>query len=233
MKIIIALVVVFSAYFILNIVRVILKKLLENNLFIRKTNQLSHILEPTIWAVVGFGLTKYLFQGETFYNLIITISVVIISVLIGWFFIKDFIAGIIFKIQNTYTKGDYLQIGDLSGQLESMLLTHISVLTKDGRILKVPYSKVSNEIILERTKKKTYEDFTFTLSTNKKENIKNTENAIHNLLLASPWLVNNSQLSVTFVEEIENNYKFEIQVQVRNSNHLENLKEGLSKRFDK
>ncbi len=185
------------------------------------------------WLVVLFWSISYLFGKGNYYSLVINCLIVIISVLISWFFLKDLVAGIIFRGQNRYTPGDYVQFGELEGKVESFSLTHISVNTKDGKLLKLPYSRLNNQVISQKSDLKSFQKYTFVLTTNKKEERKMTESSILTFLMVSPWRSGKMVPEVKFNEENDQGYLFEIQIQLRNPNHFIYLKESLEKRFGK
>lgn len=233
MKIALAIVVIFSTYILLKLTNFMLNRFSKKYHFLHNVNHLLQVMVPIIWTIIGFWSVKYLFQNEAYYHLVVSSSVIIISGLVGWFFIKDFIAGIIFRLQNNYLKGESIQFGSLIGQLESMQLTHLLIQTKEGKLMKVPYSRLSNEIISENTQIIASKESIIQLKTNKKESTQKTENAIRKVLLASPWPTRNTHSLVVLKEEGDQHYYFEIRVEVRNSTHIEYLKEGLEKRFGK
>lgn len=231
MKTIIVLAIILVTYFILKYVQVILKRLSKKNNFIRNVNRILPLVVGVIWLVIVFWSANYLIDYKSYYNFVVLCMIIVLSVLIGWFFIKDFIAGIIFRIQNNYSEGDFLQFGETAGKIEALFPTHISVNTKEGKIVKLPYSRLSNEIISQKTTLKTFEENTYILKTNKNESCKLTEDIIKNTLLVSPWRIGNKQPEVQFIEEDDHFYSFKIQLQVRNQKHLSNLKEILEKKF--
>ena len=231
MKIIVVFTVVLITLLILKFASILAKKFSKKYRIISELKRLIPVISPVVWVIVGFWSVKFLFQDEIYYNLVMSSTIVIISALLGWFFIKDFIAGIVFRLQNKFTKGDYIQFGELSGHLESMLLTHIVIQSKDNKLLKIPYSRISSEIISEKMETKSFEESKFIIETSKTETVKNTTLAIRKMLLASPWLIINYDPEVKFISESELSFQFEICVQARNSTHINYVKEALNKKF--
>ncbi len=231
MKIIIVLAIVFATFFILKFLQLIIKRLGRKNNVLWTVNKMLPLIVSITWLVIIFWSAHYLFDEKSYYNYVVLCMIAILSILTGWFFIKDFIAGIIFRVQNNFAEGDYVQFGDVAGKVEALFLTHISINTKEGKVLRVPYSRLSNEIISQKTSTKTFEENSYTLNTGKKESIKSTEDAIRSVLITSPWRISNKQPDVKFVSEDEKYYNYKIQVQVRNQKHFNYLMEVLEKKF--
>jgi len=231
MKVIIVFIVVLTTFFLIQFARILVKRFSKKYRLISDLKRLIPVISPIIWVVVGFWSMKYLFRDEVYYNLVMSSTIVIISALLGWFFMKDFIAGIVFRLQNKFTKGDYIQFGNFYGHLESMLLTHILIQTKENKLLKIPYSRLSSEVISEKMETKSFEESKFAIETNKTDSIKTTESAIRKMLLASPWLIINNNPEVNYISENELCYQFEIHVQARNNTHINYVKEAINKKF--
>ncbi len=231
MKIIFVLFIILLTFIGMRIIQLIARQLIKKYAVLRKLLNLIPLVGLIIWLIILFWAVNYLFQDKSYYLVIIVSIIVILSLTIGWFLLKDIIAGIIFRIQNNYSQGEFVQFGKLSGRLNEMHLTHISIHTKDGKSIKIPYSRLSNEIISLRLETKSFESDRFIINVNKKYPKKETEDIIFALLNNSPWRVGNAVPQVKFLNEDTDGFSFEILVQVRNQKHLNNIKESLIKRF--
>ena len=70
-------------------------------------------------------------------------------VFLAWFVVKDFIAGIVFKVQNDLQANNNIQFGKITGIIKSQHLTHMKVETTTGQVIKIPYSRLNQDIISE------------------------------------------------------------------------------------
>lgn len=233
MNIILVAAIVSATFIILNILKVILNKYSRRSNFLRLAERKFPMVISVLWLLVFVWAVHFLFNNGAYFKLVATCSVIILSLLAGWYFFKDFIAGIVFRGQNRFVTGDIIQFGDIDGIIESFSLTHVSLQTKEGKLLKIPFSRLSSEIISLNTSSKTFHSDIFVLSTNKKETKKETEIAIWNFLMASPWRISSVSPEVRLEDEDETSYYFEIHIQVRNSDHLNYLTDVLEKRFGK
>ena len=231
MKILIVIIVVLSAFIGTGIIRLIIKQLIRKYGILKNLQKLMPLAGLIAWLIILFWAVNYLFNDKSYYYVIIISIIVVLSLTIGWFLLKDIIAGIIFRIQNNYSHGEYVQFGEISGQLDEMLLTHISVHTKDGKSIKIPYSKLSNEIISLKLETKSYENNRFIMDISRKFPREETENIILDLLNKSPWRLGSTLPSIKFLDMDKDHYSIEVQVQVRNQKHLNHIQDNLLKRF--
>jgi hypothetical protein len=231
MKILIVIIVALAAFIGLKILQLLIKRLAKRYVSWKKWSNIMPLAGLIVWLIILFWALNFLFQDKSYYNVIIISIIVVLSLTIGWFFLKDIISGIVFRIQNDYSYGEFVQFGEITGRLNEMQLTHISLHTMDGKSIKIPYSRLSNEIISLKLETKSYEQNKFTIKINKKYQKKEIEDFIIAALNKSHWRLGYTLPQVKFLNEDQNYYLFEIQVQVRNQKHLDYIKNTLTKRF--
>jgi hypothetical protein len=231
MKFFLVLIIVLSAVVGMRFIRLIIKQLINKYVAWSKLLNLLPLASLILWIIILFWAVNYLFRDKSYYQLIIISIIVILSLSTGWFFLKDIIAGVFFRIQNNYSQNEFVQFGKISGRLNEMHLTHISIQTNDGRSIKIPYSRLSNEIISQRLETKSFENDRLIININKKHHKKETEDIIFALISNSPWRIGIALPTVKFLKEDPDHYSFELQVQVRNQKHLDNINDSLLKRF--
>lgn len=231
MKILFVIIIALSAMIGMRVIRLLIRQLMKKYSILKKLLNLMPLAGFIIWLILLFWAINYLFQDKSYYNVIIISIIVVLSLTIGWFFLKDIISGVIFRMQNNYSHGEFVQFGKISGRLNEMQLTHISIHTTDGKSIKIPYSRLSNEIISLKLESKSYDHNRFIMNVKKKYSRKETEDLMITELNNSPWRLGSTLPQVKFLNEDQANYSFEIQVQVRNQKHLNNIKNILLKKF--
>lgn len=231
MKTIIVLSLFIGTYFSLKFLQLALKGLSKKYNLLKNLNRLFPIIVSIIWIVLIFWSAHFLFKLKSYYDIVVISIVIIISAFTGWFFIKDFIAGIVFRLQNDYTEGDILHFNDTGGIISSLSLTHVMIISNDDQMLSIPYSRISNEITIQNAKITALDNNTSLIITDKKNDVKTTLNNIYKEITTSPWRIPNKKPAVRFIGEDNSNYKFEIKVEVRNKKHLNNIIEQVEQKF--
>lgn len=232
MKTIIVLVVIGCVFAGMEIIRLLIRQLVKRYSGWKKLADLMPLAGLIIWLVVLFWLVNYLFKYKSYYNIIVTSIIVILSLATAWFFFKDLIAGIFFRTLNNYSQGEFVQFGKISGRFNEMHLTHISMHTEDGRSIKIPYSRLSNKIISLKPETRSFENNRVVIHINKIYPKDETETTMYNLLNSSPWRIGTLMPQVKFVGEDNDHYSYEIQVKTRNQSHLDHIKNNLQGRFE-
>lgn len=198
----------------------------------KRIRSLEPLLVFFIWTSIAFWAMFYLFYDKPYYNFIIFSLIVVIGLAIGWFFIKDMIAGIAFKAQNQYMQGDLVQFGNIEGKIEALLSTHVSIYTNDGKLIKIPYSNLSNKVISQKSKSGTYGKNHFTIKI-KKGTSKEIIEQINSILTCSPWRVKGRKAKIKIISETDNFNIYEILVETRSEKHLDYIKSFINKELKK
>jgi small-conductance mechanosensitive channel len=67
--------------------------------------------------------------------------------------VKSIIVGLSLKLSNPYTEGDWIQIEGVHGIVTEFSLIRTTLQTDDGEYVSIPNSKLSNELIRNKTDK--------------------------------------------------------------------------------
>ncbi len=191
------------------------------------------VLELTAILLIVFWAIDYLFSSKSYYYIIILSLIISFIALISWFVIRDFIAGIVFRTQNNFNRGASMKFGEIAGKLISMRTSHIVVETEEGRIIKIPYSRIIGEIVSEHPEEGVREDSVIGLKVKKSKKWNETEASLKNTILNSPWRLLSSEPKIKLLSEQDKYYEIEIHVRTRSKKHEENLNTFLSNKFEK
>lgn len=210
----------------------IIRRIKESSQFGKKLHVLEPVLSLLVWIIVIFWGVNFLFGEKPYYNFIIFALIALVFASISWFFVKDLMAGIAFKLQNEYLPGDIVQFGQISGKLNELLLTHVSIYSNDGKLVKIPYSRLSNEIISQKSVGGSFNQNQYLLNVPKKYSVEKTREILLNLLINSPWRIRKKAAAVYLKAETSEAFDFQIQVETRNEKHFNYLITILKRRFD-
>lgn len=231
MKLVIVILILLAVALLLRILKLVVKRIGENSRWINKVDNIEPLFGLVVWLIAVFWAVYYLFYDKNYYNFIVFALIGLLVVAFSWFFVKDFMAGILFKTQNNFVPGEVVQLMGVSGKLRAMLLTHVSIYTDDGEVVKIPYSKVSGEIISKKSVSGQVGCNYFEIKVPKKEELETYLNLFEKILLASPWRIKDSKPDVKLKSETDDFYVFEIHFEARSEKHLKYVADYLRKRI--
>lgn len=233
MKILIVALVALSMFLLLKVIRLSIERINKSNRLRKQIRVIEPVLTFLFWVIILFWGLKFLLEEKSYYPLLLFSIIIILCLALGWFFVKDFIAGIIFRIQNDYSIGEMVQFGNISGKVYSILATHICIQTPEGKIIKIPYSRLSNELISQKPDFKALEQHKYTLRVSGKgQNSKEISEKLLQTMLLSPWIMGQKSPMINFLGEDHDTYTFEIMAYTRNEKHFGYLISMLKDHFN-
>ncbi|MFZ1290593.1 MAG: mechanosensitive ion channel domain-containing protein [Melioribacteraceae bacterium] len=208
----------------------IIKKYFIVRLSISKYQQLYFLVEVIIWIIFGSWILRTFFKDSIYYSIGIATGFTIAAVWFAWFVAKDFIAGIVFRLNDTYKKGNLLILTDnLQGYIENINYLTIDLSTPNGEIIKIPYSKIQGKIHKKSLITKSTQPFQMEIKVPQKNTLEITKNKLRRIILISPGVKVNSEPKIQLKKEEENNWIFEISVYLINESYLNVVKANIEK----
>jgi small-conductance mechanosensitive channel len=189
MKIIIVLITGTAIFIVLKITRILLDRISHKYSYWHKLNKVYPVIGNTIWTVFVFWGVGLLLKGSIYYPYVVAGMALVVMGLITWFFIRDVFAGALFKMQNDLNQGDYIKIGDISGQVKSSRLTHLEITSDNGQTIKIPNTRLNQEFISGSTTPEGMEEFNIQLLIDKKFTKPEIEEKIIRELANSPCVI--------------------------------------------
>ncbi len=99
-------------------------------------------------------------------------------------------------------------------------------------MVKIPYSRLNQEIISEISDSATIEEYKFQLRVEKTRTKQETEEYIKFLILNSPWSNFNKKQIIKVISEDETTFTFEVLVNALNNKHSRQLEKSIMEQMD-
>ena len=231
MKILIVLLIGIAVYLLLKVVNSLNKYI---NYKYKKWTQkfnFAPALELIILLIYFFWANDFLFKNKSYYQYLVLSLILAVVILLAWFIARDFIAGIVLRVQNDLQTNNNIQFGNLEGRIKSQHLTHLKIVTTTGQIVKIPYSRLNQEIISETSDSASIEEFKFKIRSKKTISRQDAEEKIRFLLINSPWSNYNKTPDIRLFSENDDFFVFEILVNVLNQKHILQLEKTIQEQI--
>lgn len=233
MKIIIVLIIGVALFIMLRVLGILKKHLvLKYSGWTRKFNVLPAI-ELITWMLYIFWVSDFLFKDKFYYPYIVISLVIIIVALFAWFLAKDFFAGIIFRIQNDVLANNNIQLGSISGRVKSQHITYLTIETSNNQLVRIPYSKLQQEITSKFSEAQETDEYRFVLVVNKGLDKSEIEEKIRILIINSPWCNFRERPKIKLITEDKKTFSFEIRVNTLSQKHLQLLEKAINEQVAK
>ena len=231
MEILFILISVSAVFVFFRITRILLKRFGQRYAMLKKLTRAYPVIEVIVWAVIIFWATSVLFGERVYYPYIVTAMAVITLALATWFYFRDVVAGMVFRSQNDLVPGDNIQVGPISGHLKSIHLTYVEVVSDNGSTIKIPNSRLSQELISASSTPEGLEEFKIRLAVDRQLPKPEIEEMIRKEVANSPWCDYKNPPVIKLKDETDRTYFFDVMVYNMNRKHHSIIEKALKNRF--
>ncbi|MBP7460255.1 MAG: mechanosensitive ion channel [Candidatus Delongbacteria bacterium] len=152
--------------------------------------------------------------------------------LFGWYWGRDFIAGIILKSENFTDAERMVQYRHLHGRIIRMGLRYLEFQTEEGEIIKIPYRRIHHESPLQLRFRDLTHSATWNFSIPDPVDTDPLLTLIRQTILSSPWAMAGYDPIITLIPESEGILRLKITVFTLNPSQSGRLKQELVKIID-
>ncbi|GAB4339704.1 MAG: hypothetical protein Kow0037_24970 [Calditrichia bacterium] len=187
------------------------------------------LLELSTWLLFALWALERTFTEPFYYHAAMGFLFVTFSFLMGWFVIRDYLAGIIFRGQEPELLGKQLTIGSQSGIVERVGHLRISLRSDSGELIKIPYTKVWPHSYTLKDQFERQDLAKLRVRMKVGENLDVTRRKIIRYLLNSPLVIPGFPPQVQALGVKDGMAEFEILLKLHSDLHAEQLQVELEK----
>ena len=200
----------FSLLVVNYLFRKTLASIKKKNIILDYIRRYLPVLEMAGWSIFVIWLLNLLFISSK-YNLYLNFLVfVLIFLFVGWYFLRDFIAGVQIKSRFNLTKGQRFHASQVDGEIKKLGILTITIKSGHGSDLVIPYAKLNQDTIQLNFHEKGEAETRFTLDLDGKADDKEVIKRIEELIINSAWCSHKSKPRVILIGEHEGKNQYEI-----------------------
>jgi small-conductance mechanosensitive channel len=189
--------------------------------------------ELFFWTTFLMWASQLLYSRGQIISLVPLLIFTIIIIFLGWFLLKDLVAGVIFRINNPYKINDYIQVSGLSGRLISIKLQCLEIEDPHGRVIAIPYSKVAGNIVSRAYPSQSIlsHNFVLKMSRGRETNIFNIIEKLRKTILTLPWSAQKKEPKIEIADESEDSITFRITIYSLDESYFKKTEKHLEEKF--
>jgi small-conductance mechanosensitive channel len=185
------------------------------------------IIDLATLAIVIFWITFKIFRYSDALPIITSVVAIIILGLLGWFWGRDFVAGIILKSENYFERNKKIRLNNQSGRIIKTTLRYLEFETDDGEAIRVPYSKISSDYFSKLSPDEKYESHLITLNVNEIADTKTLRESLRKNIYNSPWYLAGKEPVIEIISSADAGYKINLNIYTINSSHADLMRQEL------
>jgi len=177
------------------------------NRIVQRVTPVLTFLELVLWTIIIFWSANIFLSTRPYYQNLIIILSILFTLMITWFYVKDIVAGYIFRLRHNPVKGQILTCDAVHGSVRTLGLSQLTVETDGGQLLRVPYSSVvTRTLSLQSPRHILPGETTLELSVQNWDTPGKMERLLKQILAQSPWCIAAKPIHIQFIPE-ENKVK--------------------------
>lgn len=189
-------------------------------------------LEVASWLIFLIWGIKIFLQNNPLYASGLAVLLLILTVMLALFGLKDVIAGSVFKTNRRFTVGDTITIREHTGRIMAFDNRNLIIESPTGETVHLPYSSITGEIIIKRDTAELISGHAFELSLKDTTDIDQSIRAIQNHILTLPWASVKRKPIVLYLHETDGLTVFAVTVFSTSKSYFYKLESALRKVFE-
>lgn len=225
-----------AIFFFLRVTLRIINSVKTKNKVYKLILRIFPLIEFTIWITFSLWVLNKLFSDTSFYLILMTSAIGSLVLIIGWYFLRDFVAGIILKTEIAFEISQRVKTPQAEGILRKTGYRSIEIETDQGERVKIPYSKLTTNAIFLQNKNENSKGHEVKLQVSSSVPIQEFKDRIMNEILLLPWASINKEPKIRVLEQNDEYTVFSISYYSISSRHAalieQHLKHSLENKKD-
>ena len=188
-------------------------------------------IEMITWTVFLIWAVNIWFYNSGFLITLNMIIAILIFIVIAWFILKDYVAGVIIKSRYNLAKGQGIKANNARGTIKKVGFLALEISSDSGSDLKLPYFQIDQKSIEFNFQENKSGEYKLNVEIRKDRTESEFAEEAIELIINSPWSSHKTRPTITMVDENSKCCTYEIQYRTNGKDHSEKLKSLIAKRF--
>lgn len=189
------------------------------------------VIEFVLWIIFSFWASSMVFGEQAFFPFMQTSIVILLLIVLGWFLLRDFFAGIVLKTENAFELNEVIKTKFVEGKLIKLGSRSLELETENGQLVRIPYSRLSNEPIVRMPRGNNFIGHEMALDIPKNAPLSQIQDQLRMFILAQPWVSVSKEPVIKLIDETPDLFHFKIQFFIISDRHAPQMEDRISKQF--
>lgn len=183
------------------------------------------VVELATWLGFVIWSMRIIYEQQAYTTLIIFGILVLLIIVPAWFLVRDFLFGMLLKIQRKIEPGNRIEIGDIKGVILKIDYFTFDVKTEEGDIDTIPYNKIRTKVISKISENKNLEKQLITFRFPTTQDINKIIPELKTTLINAPWVVTSQEPIIRSVLEESGKNRVDVFVYMMKKEHADKITE--------
>lgn len=192
--------------------------------------KLAPFAEGISWLLFSVWSIRYTIESSETASVGIAILLFVVFICFVWFVLRDFIGGILLRMENAIALNERLHIKGVKGWVSKIGYLSLELVNDEGQTVRIPFRTVQGNIRLKDNPAKRIKAHQFELMLPKVEEIDTLIEQQKILLHAAPWSSVTKSPEIRFQAESSNYYHFNVVIYTLQVAYFQKIKNYLLKK---
>lgn len=189
------------------------------------------LVELLAWLGFLAWVLRSVYQANDTVGLIVLGVVMICLIAPVWFLLRDFLYGLVLKLQRTIDLGKIIEFDDKKGIVKHAGHFSFELENEHGGVDSIPYGKIRSKILSTLGGNKYFEKQLISLHFQSALPSNQLLTVLKQTIMHSPWMIVSQEPIVHHLSHENNQYEAEVFVYVLKKEHAEKIKEYFMTHF--
>ena len=190
------------------------------------------LLEFSIWLIFGLWALNHYPGNMESPNIILTAALLLMVITAGWYFFRDYIAGVILKTEMPLEINQTIRAAQVRGKLKKLGYRSAEIETENGQTVRVPYSQLTTGLIAVDSTGTGLKPYEVEIRVDRGKPIQETQDDLIREILYMPWVSWNIQPSIRISAQSPDAITYRVRFYVLSERHAIYAEEHLKKRYE-
>ncbi|MEA2043724.1 MAG: hypothetical protein U9N85_14375 [Bacteroidota bacterium] len=219
-------------FLVLRVLFFIIPLFIKRNEKLKKLKKVLPIVEFFSWGFFFVWAFNFFLTKNSVLAAILFFLTLIIGVWATWYFMKEYLIGLVIRTGGRINEGETVTIGEYTGVVSKFERQVLCLDRKAGDSVQVPYSSVfKSELIKGSTTQKgkvgNVTGNMIRLTVTKNNTITETVDQLRIKILNLPWVTGSAEPVIKLESETENSYIFDIMLYTYDNKYLYKIEDNL------
>lgn len=187
------------------------------------------LAEFALWLWLIFRGAGIVFKQFEEYNIIINFMAIALVAAVAWYLLRDFLAGMVLKTENSLEKGQFLITEIASGTILSLGYRSMVIETDNGEKIRIPYSRLNKLLLTTPPQEDSSHSHVVEILVERNQTPDNIKKNVTGQLLNMPWVVAGFAPQVTVVVKDERHFRVQMRFNVLKKDHVIMVEENIKR----
>ncbi len=188
--------------------------------------------ELSIWLVFIAWSLHFFAKKNIAVGIGLFIVLLVIALWASFYYLKDYLAGIVFRTGNDISVNEYIEVNGTAGKITAMKNRLLTLENEQGTVVQFPYSKLVGAEIKKEEHAETISGHTFQLNIPKNKPLIETIGELKNAAINLPWASLKKNPQIKPLQQDEQFYLIELTIFSLEKKFFYNIENNLRKTFE-